>query len=372
MRIKVNFKGSNHTFKPRFQSLQIVDNTRYPVIQPLNVTENGEYSVPEGVDGFNPVKVETSDRYEEGIKDGYAHGYEIGYPEGYAASQNAIVLQEKTTSENGEITADEGFTGLSKVNVNVPKRKEEQTKVLDITENGTFVIKPDDGYALEKAEINVSVQGDNQADAVADDTIVNLSLPTAKSIRQYFCANARFLVSVSAPMVETVYNRAFSNCTKLTDIYFPKAKSVSTYSFQGGKITEAILDACETIEDYAFSSCKELKNARFAALINVSRYAFMHDVLLQKIDLGNLVSIPSSVFYNCQALTTVILRKKDTICVLENIYAFSSTPYAVDGSGGIVYVPSALISEYQTATNWSSLYEAGTCTFVPIEGSEYE
>ena len=28
-----------------------------PVIEPLNVTENGTYSVPDGVDGFNPVTV---------------------------------------------------------------------------------------------------------------------------------------------------------------------------------------------------------------------------------------------------------------------------------------------------------------------------
>lgn len=30
-----------------------------PVIEPLNVTENGTYSVPDGVEGFNPVRVDT-------------------------------------------------------------------------------------------------------------------------------------------------------------------------------------------------------------------------------------------------------------------------------------------------------------------------
>jgi hypothetical protein len=36
-----------------------------------------------------------------------------------------------------------------------------------------------------------------------------------------------------------------------------------------------------------------------------------------------------------------------------------------------IWVPSALISVYQTATNWSTLYNMGV-TFAPIEGSIYE
>jgi hypothetical protein len=50
----------------------------------------------------------------------------------------------------------------------------------------------------------------------------------------------------------------------------------------------------------------------------------------------------------------------------------SKTPFASGGTGGTVYVPQALITEYQNATNWSTLYAGGTCNFVAIEGSEYE
>ena len=49
-----------------------------PVIQPLTVTENGEYKVPAGVDGFNPVSVKVPDRYDEGYQDGYKDGYQKG------------------------------------------------------------------------------------------------------------------------------------------------------------------------------------------------------------------------------------------------------------------------------------------------------
>lgn len=34
-----------------------------PVIQPLSVTENGTYTVPEGVDGYGPVNVSVPDKY---------------------------------------------------------------------------------------------------------------------------------------------------------------------------------------------------------------------------------------------------------------------------------------------------------------------
>lgn len=83
--------------------------------------------------------------------------YDEGYSDGYEASQNSITLQEKVTTENGEITADEGYTGLSKVDVNVPERKEEQTKALSVTENGSYSVLPDENKVLSGVEVEVDV-----------------------------------------------------------------------------------------------------------------------------------------------------------------------------------------------------------------------
>ena len=63
------------------------------VIEPLTITENGTYTAPEGVDGYNPVTVN------------------VPAPE--------IKLQDKTITENGEYTADEGFFGLGKILVEI-------------------------------------------------------------------------------------------------------------------------------------------------------------------------------------------------------------------------------------------------------------
>ena len=60
MEVNFNFEENEEYFPLSFDGLQIIDNTRNPVIKPLEVTENGEYTVPEGVHGFNPVKVDVS------------------------------------------------------------------------------------------------------------------------------------------------------------------------------------------------------------------------------------------------------------------------------------------------------------------------
>ena len=43
-----------------------------------------------------------------------------------------------------------------------------------------------------------------------------------------------------------------------------------------------------------------------------------------------------------------------------------------NGSGGTLYVPQALISTYQSATNWSTILGYANNQILPIEGSIYE
>lgn len=70
-------------------------------------------------------------------------------------------------------------------------------------------------------------------------------------------------------------------------------------------------------------------------------------------------------------LSTLILRNT-SITTLSGIQTFISTPFASGGAGGTIYVPSALISAYQAATNWSTVNGYGTITWAAIEGSIYE
>lgn len=83
---------------------------------------------------------------------------------------------------------------------------------------------------------------------------------------------------------------------------------------------------------------------------------------IELIDTGaHLTSLAKYAFSN---QTTVILRCS-TVMTLENAGSTFK-------SGATVYVPSALLAEFQSAEGWSTLVSDGTITLAAIEGSAYE
>lgn len=89
-------------------------------------------------------------------------------------------------------------------------------------------------------------------------------------------------------------------------------------------------------------------------------YFFSGATSLTKIDLGASYStetagVRGGTFNGASALNTLILRKSSEIVPLGNINAFGNTPFASGKAGGTLYVPSALISSYQSASNWSTI-----------------
>ena len=85
--------------------------------------------------------------------------------------------------------------------------------------------------------------------------------------------------------------------------------------------------------------------------------------------------IQVSAFANCSTLDTLVIRGGDNgsrMMTLANLNAFANTPFASAGTGGTLYVPSALVSTYQSATNWSTLLGYANNNIQAIEGSIYE
>ena len=82
--------------------------------------------------------------------------------------------------------------------------------------------------------------------------------------------------------------------------------------------------------------------------------------------------IGANTFYSDSTFKTLILRSS-TVVPLSNTNAFSNaTAFRSGGKGGTLYVPSALISSYESATNWSTILGYTNNQILPIEGSIYE
>lgn len=171
----------------------------------------------------------------------------------------------------------------------------------------------------------------------------------------------------------------FNGCTSLESFILPKASSrggawLAGRAFMASGIKEFVTDYAGSFNSstpQVFANCTSLKevvipNFRAANTSSV----FNGCTSLELVDINGGV-IGSTLFANCNSLKTLVIRDSN-IMTLYHINAFNGTPFASGGTGGTVYCPASLISQYQTASNWSTLYAAGTCNFVAIEGSEYE
>lgn len=177
-----------------------------------------------------------------------------------------------------------------------------------------------------------------------------IELPSVTTIAGGAFDNCTSLVTLNFPNFESSGGYgAFSNCTSLETVYFPKLKGSSMRLFQNcSSLKNVYLPLYSSGHNELFSGCKSLETLR----------------------LPSFTSIGSNVFWNSGLKTLILDNTK--LCTLSNVNAFNGTPFASGGTGGTVYVPSALIESYKTATNWSTLYNAGSLTFAAIEGSEYE
>lgn len=96
-------------------------------IEPKNITENGTYTAPEGVDGYNPITVNVP--------------------------STPPVVEELNATENGTYTPDEGVDGFNPVTVNVPAPLLEDRY---INANGQY--GPSEGYdGIRRLTVEVPV-----------------------------------------------------------------------------------------------------------------------------------------------------------------------------------------------------------------------
>ena len=204
------------------------------------------------------------------------------------------------------------------------------------------------------------------------------------------------LTSAEFPNVTTIGGKAFQGVPTITKVDMPLLTSVPADAFNGvGTLTSLNLPNITSIgsgglyatatEHMYFPKVKSLgaQALRWATSNNTvktfvlpeltsmdSNNVFAQNTGVEGVDFGPLAKIYG--IPNSPSLTILVLRKTNSITELNNTSVFNSTPFASGGSGGTIYVPQALISTYQSATNWATVHGYGTITWMPIEGSIYE
>lgn len=263
---------------------------------------------------------------------------------------------------------------------------------LSVTQNGTY---SESGKAYSPVVVNVP---DYLAKAVSGETFSyeNDEL-TALVTRAFSYAKP---ISLSFPNVTTVGDYCFYGCTTLTSLNLPKVKIASGYmcqgcsslvdydfsnvttingqnSFYGCGLTGVYAPACTAIGGFVqgqFENCSNLVYARFPKNIaNALRSrAFQNCSSLKLVDLGNMsgstgIASAGNCFAGCTSLEVLILRYTGGV-----VKYYRATDFANVSSPVTVYVPSALKSQYETATNWSSYVTNNKVVFADLEGSPYE
>lgn len=196
--------------------------------------------------------------------------------------------------------------------------------------------------------------------------------PNATSIIAGAFSGCSSLEDIDCPKVETLGSQAFHMCSSLKNVNLPKLKTVEANSnFRFCSLLEEIdLPELLAVGDYMFASCSALKTVNIPKATSIGTSAFSNDSALSILDLPMVETI-ADAFGSCSSLSVLILRAS-SVCALSNTTAFYKTPFANNGTGGTLYVPQALISNYQSASNWSTILGYPNNQIKPIEGSVYE
>lgn len=171
--------------------------------------------------------------------------------------------------------------------------------------------------------------------------------------------------SINNTQISTITDRNFPSLTGGRVTFGTDNKFIKTV-----KLT-ATIDLDDGSGPFRYASNLETLEFPHATAKGTGNYFTGNAPKLWLADLGNCSSIGGNSFNGDTSLRVLILRRTGSIATLTSVSAFASTPFR-NNTTGTVYVPSALIETYKTATNWSTLYNNGTCLFAAIEGSEYE
>ena len=164
-----------------------------------------------------------------------------------------------------------------------------------------------------------------------------VSFPKCTSVGSYafqYCSGSGF-TELSLPSCITVRRNAFANCYSINSVYLPRCESIEYAAFdQCSRITSIELPLCEYVGANAFEACVNLTTVSLPVCSVISGYAFSGTKL-----------------YSLYLLSTSLV----TVSTVSSVFKNSPILVSVSGVYGSIYVPSSLLTQYQTDSMWEPL-----------------
>lgn len=173
------------------------------------------------------------------------------------------------------------------------------------------------------------------------------------SINYSIFANMSMLEEVNLTNCQTIEQHAFENCSQLTKINLPKCTSINDSAFANCvNLVDVSIPLLGTLKGFINTGIRSLYAPECSIIRSnaIADCAQLTTLVLPKL---KEVTFAETVFRGCTNLQSIYLYGSECVSlnVLVNTNVFSTTKI---GTGqGYVYVPSSLLSTYQTAAIWS-------------------
>ena len=346
-----------------------------------SISANGTYNASsDSADGYSQVTVTVpASAVDSGTKNITANGNNqdvVGY-----AAVDVAVPNSYSAGDEGKVV-DNGALVAQTAHADVTPSTSDQT--IDTTTNNSIKVKGDANLVAGNIKKDVTIfnttgsyEGGGGGEWTTNGIAAN-SEPsgainiTASTVESYAFTRKSAITSVTGTCT-TLKGNCFDTCTGLKTADFPNVTTGATSLFTGDTGLETLsLPLMTTKATYLAHNCQKLKTVTLSNMSGVGSNAFQQCYALQTLDLPKATSIDANAFYNARVLQTLILRHTSVV-TLSNVSAFTNSPMrGYNSLNGTIYVPQSLISSYQTAGNWSTIYGEGHVTFSAIEGSQYE
>ena len=271
---------------------------------------------------------------------------------------SAVDTGTKPITSNGN---GQDVVGYAAVDVAVPNSygAGDEGKVVD---NGTLVSQSSASYTsngtydttlVNEVEVDVAGVPDYSSILMGANQNGTLTLPGVTKLRSNLFLNVGGSYSVESSDILEIQDYCFDNSSGLIGLRVPNCASIGAYAIR--KTHQEVLFAPSALlSPNCANGNTYIKTAVIGGMpSNSGNFQFRNASAFKTADVAGGGRFDNT-FNGCTAFDTLILRNT-TLVSLFNIDTFTGTCFASGGAGGTLYVPNDLISDYQGASNWSTI-----------------